>query len=411
MNAFNLTHPRAIARLYQGPLSLYIDALAAQLQAQDYAASTILERTRVVTAFSRWLTDHKWTAAEVDPNKVNRFVKHRQRQRSLGRCDRAALQHVIALLREKGVIPKAEPLLTTPAQAAVEPFRHYLLQQRGYTVATVRHYVPVAVQFLEECFEDRPIEVQRLTAKEVVAFIRHHAHDGSHSHAQHLGRSLRSYLRFLQYQGLQTTDLAAYVPKVASGSTDPLPSYLQPHQVNQLLAQCDRNTPSGQRDHAIFLLLARLGLRAGEVAKLTLDQINWEEGTISLCGKGGRWSQLPLVEEVGKAIARYLAEGRPACADRHVFIRDKAPRRAFAGGSSLSDRVRCALRKAGIDCARRGAHLLRHSLATQMLAGGATLFDIGQVLRHQQPDTTRLYARVDITALRGIALPWPGAEQ
>lgn len=180
-------------------------------------------------------------------------------------------------------------------------------------------------------------------------------------------KALRAFLRHLQHEGILAVDLAACVPKVAQRSDAELPKFLVPSEVIQVLEHCDRNTPDGRRDYAILLLLARLGLRAGEVSALRLDQINWEQGHLTLRGKGGRWTQFPLPVEVGEAIANYLTAGRPACTDRHVFIRGRAPRIGFAAGTGVSTLVRRALLRAGIDSPRQGARLFRHSLATNML--------------------------------------------
>jgi integrase len=164
-------------------------------------------------------------------------------------------------------------------------------------------------------------------------------------------------------------------------------------------------------DYAILLLLARLGLRAGEVVKLRLEDVDWENARITICGKGGKWSQLPLSADVAKAIAHYLRHDRPRCASRRLFIRDYAPMDGFHSASAIASLVKRALKRAGVVSARRGAHLLRHSLATDMLCRGASLDEIGEVLRHRSADTTATYAKVDIKSLRALALPWPGGAR
>ena len=204
------------------------------------------------------------------------------------------------------------------------------------------------------------------------------------------------------------TDLSAAVPGVAGWRLTHLPKALSIGQVEQLLASCDRRTPAGRRDYAILMLLARLGLRGGEVSALTLDDIDWEHGEIAIRGKGQRLARLPLPADVGTSIADYLRRDRPVCSTRRVFIRIRAPRRGFVSPSVICCVVRRALKRASLDPAFKGAHLLRHSLATDLLRRGASLTEIGQVLRHSQPDTTQIYAKVEITALRAIALPWPG---
>ena len=182
-------------------------------------------------------------------------------------------------------------------------------------------------------------------------------------------------------------------------------------QAQKLLNSVDRSTPVGRRDYAILLLLARLGLRAGEIAFLTLEDIDWRAGTLIVTLKGGRRSVYPLTEEIGEAIADYLRSGRPESDDRRVFLQARAPFRAFRRGCNLADMVRDRVERAGVDAPTRGTHQFRHGLATQMLREGVSLSEIGDVLGHRQPDTTRIYAKVDIVALRTLALPWPGGVQ
>jgi site-specific recombinase XerD len=218
----------------------------------------------------------------------------------------------------------------------------------------------------------------------------------------------RSFLRYLYYRGLVATDLSLAVPKVAGWSLSTLPKHLAAEQVRQVLRHCDRSTPLGRRNYAILLLLARLGLRAGEVVHLNLEDLDWENARIQVCGKGGKWVQLPLPADVARAIARYLHHDRPRCACRRVFLRDYAPIGGFQRSIAIAKIVACALAKAGIVSARKGAHLLRHSLATDMLRKGASLDEIGEVLRHKSPDSTAIYAKVDLNALKALAWPWPG---
>ena len=226
-------------------------------------------------------------------------------------------------------------------------------------------------------------------------------------HANLVTTTLRSFLDFLYQDGRLKTSLRAAVPAVASGRPAELPSFLEPEQVEQLLRSCDRSGVGGQRDYTILLLLARLGLRVREVSGLTLDDLNWESGEVLVRGKRGREDRLPLPPDVGRAIAAYLKNGRPHCSCRRVFLRLVAPHQGMVG-PTISGIVERALKRADISAPHRGGHLLRHSLATRMLRGGASLSQIGQVLRHQHIDTTEIYARVDQKALRGLAQPWPG---
>lgn len=219
---------------------------------------------------------------------------------------------------------------------------------------------------------------------------------------------LRSFFRFLYQRGHITSDLASAVPSVANWRLSQIPKSLRPDQVERLLASCDRQTPIGRRDYAILLLLARLGLRAGEVVALTLEDLDWETGVFTVHGKGNRREQLPLPEDVGEALVDYLRHSRPPCSSRRVFIRQRAPRQGFSSSAAIDDVVRRALARAGLNPPFKGAHLLRHSLATRMLGSGASLAEIGDILRHCCPETTQIYAKVDLSALRALAPPWPG---
>jgi site-specific recombinase XerD len=218
---------------------------------------------------------------------------------------------------------------------------------------------------------------------------------------------LRSFLRYLRQRGQIATDLAGAVPAIACWSLSGLPKFLPADQVKQVLACCDRTTPVGKRNYAILLLLARLGLRAGEIVALALDDIDWENGDILVRGKGQRLARLPLPSDVGEALVEYLRDVRPAGRTRRLFLRIRAPLRGLASSVSVDCIVARALKRAGLAPPLKGAHLLRHSLATDLLRQGASLAEIGQLLRHSQPNTTQIYAKVDIEALRGIAVAWP----
>jgi len=223
--------------------------------------------------------------------------------------------------------------------------------------------------------------------------------------------TLRAFTRYLVYRGYIVDDLAAAVPSVRSWRFGPLPDHLPPPKIQRVLDGCDRTTAIGKRDYAVLLLLARLGLRANEVATLALEDIDWHSGLLTVRGKGRQLAVMPLLSEVGIALADYLQHGRWTTDSRRGFIRSLAPHRGFTSSSSISMIAVSALERAGVDVPRKGTHIFRDSLATQLLGAGASLTEIGQVLRHQNHDTTRLYAKVDINALRKLGLPWPGGVQ
>ncbi len=217
----------------------------------------------------------------------------------------------------------------------------------------------------------------------------------------------RSFFRFLLQKGELQVDLAASVLTVADWRLSTVPKYLTPEEVERVLNACDRRMATGRRDYAILLLLARLGLRAGEVVALQLEDINWRAGEILVRGKGLLHERMPLPSDVGQALTSYLRRGRPACQTRRVFVRMRAPRRGFANPATLSGIVRRALARADLHPPSRGAHLLRHSLATSMLGSGATMRELAEILRHRAINSTEIYAKVDFQGLRSLAHPWP----
>jgi site-specific recombinase XerD len=328
-----------------------------------------------------------------------------------GRGDAAALRHLLDFLRRERVIStekKASVHLLTPAELCAQDYEQHLREARGLAKATIVNYVPFIRSFLKDRFGGATATLSLLCARDVVAFVQHQARRLHPKRAKLLTSALRSFLRYARYRGEVKLDLAAAVPIVPNWSMSSIPRAIEPDQVRQLLASIDRNTAVGRRDYAILLLLARLGLRSSEVAFLELDEIDWKAGQLSVRGKSGQRSDLPLSTEVGKAIAAYLRYGRPPSSSRRVFLRAKAPIRGLLGPQAISSLVRHNLVRAGIQAPTHGAHQFRHGLATEMLRQGASLGEIGELLGHRNPQTTKIYTKVDLEALRTLALPWPG---
>jgi site-specific recombinase XerD len=290
-------------------------------------------------------------------------------------------------------------------------YGQYLCQERALVSSTVHRYVVLAREFLTDCFGTSPIDLSTLQATNITGFVQRRAATIGSRWAQLMTTALRSFLQFARYRGDLTTDLAACVPTVANWSQSTLPRALPPGQLKLVLASCDRKTAMGRRDYAILLLLARLGLRSSEIIALSLEDLDWQTGLITVRGKGGRYSQLPLPVDVGEAIANYLQTARPKTVHRRIFLRGRAPVTSFKGPQAIASLVRHALVRAGIHSQRNGAHQFRHRLASQMLRHGASLAEIGELLRHRSPQTTTIYAKVDLTSLRTLALPWPGGAQ
>ena len=401
--------PKVIRRLHAGPLGVHIDAYAALLQEQGYACQSACVHLQVIADFSRWLQRRELGADDIDAQTLQRYLHCRRRFVGRYRGASSALDKILGMLRDRGIAKHdTPPVVIDAGDRAEEDFKRYLLQERGLSAAILHIYQPVVHRFLRERFGRGPIQFSALRATDLTGFVQRHVYERSPRSAQHMVGALRAFLRYLRYRGEITTDLAACVPTVANWSYSTLPRFLQPGQVQQVLAHCNRHTTVGRRNYAILLLLARLGLRAGEVVAMTLDDIDWKASHLTVRGKGGQWAQMPLPAEVGKAIAAYLQQGRPHCASRRLFIRERAPRVGFASSVGISTLVKHALAHAGVASPHTGAHVFRHTLATKMLRHGASLGEIGELLRHQHPDTTQIYAKVDLSALRPLALRWPG---
>jgi site-specific recombinase XerD len=401
--------PSVVRRHHEGPLGIHVDAYEALLREQGYSRGSTYVHLHIVADLSRWLRRRRLDPGDVDECTVERYLQSRQRFVDTYRGASFVPYKFLGMLRDRQIVThKTVPIVVDPREIVVDAFRQYLSQERGLSVSTQCNYTRFAHQFLRERFGRGSLELSALSATDVTGFIRRHAHERSARSAQHIVGSLRAFLRYLRYRGEITTDLAACVPTVANWSLSTLPKFLQPGQVQQVLDHCDRHSALGLRNYAILVLLARLGLRACEVVAMTLDDIDWEGAHLMVRGKGGQRVQMPLSAEVGHAIAAYLRKGRPRCTSRRLFIREHAPRVGFANSCAVSTLVQRALADAGVDSPHTGAYVFRHSLATEMLRQGASLGEIGQLLRHAHPDTTQIYAKVDVCALRPLALRWPG---
>jgi site-specific recombinase XerD len=374
-----------------------------------YARSSLQREIRLAAGFSAWLKQEGVGLQRVDADQVSRYLRDRRRQVRPGRGDAAALRHLLEFLRHERVIA-AEPIVArplTPADRLACAYEQYLRDVRALADATRTSYVPFIHGFLTSQFGEGPVKLARLTARDVVRFVQRHAPRLHLKRAKLLTVALRSFFQYARYRGAVTRDLAAAVPAVANWSMPSIPRAIGEAQIRQLLASFNRRTPMGRRDYAIVLLLARLGLRANEVSGLELEDIQWEAGQVSVRGKWGHRTVLPLPADVGAAIAAYLRYARPPSASRRVFLRSKAPIQGFLGQCAIGSIVRHALHRAGIAAPTTGAHQFRHALATRMLRRGASLTEIGEILRHRSPETTMVYAKVDLAALRTLALPWP----
>ena len=393
-------------RLCVGPLASAMDGFAKQLADQGFAQTSAKEKLRFVSALSLWLEGQGFALGALGEDTAAAFLSERTHRRS----GSSTCRELLSYLRRRGDIPLAVSQEGTvgPIERLEQAYARFLTHERGLSSATVENYVPIIHAFLVERFAEGPVQLETLGAHDANRFVLRTSQHLSRRRCKLTVTALRSFLRFLYQRGNIDVDLSSAVLPVMNWRLSDLPKSLTADQVQSMLASCEQQTAVGRRDHAILLLLARLGLRAGEVVAMTLDDIDWEAGLVTVQGKGQREDALPLPEDVGEALVGYLQRDRPHCITRRLFVRAKAPYRGFASSVAICDIVKRALARAGIDPPFKGSHLLRHSLATEMLRRGGSLEDIGEILRHRHPETTQIYAKVDLKALRALAPQWPG---
>jgi len=390
-----------------GPLAPFAAGFESWLRSRAYSPSAAADRVYQFDQLSRWLQRERLGAGELTVEQAERFAAARRAAGLVTWTASGSAMLPVGYLRGLGVAPQPVPVVAQgPLQELLADYRRYLSVERGLSDHTVFDaYEPAARLFLTAVGADsHSVGLDRLCAAQVTSFLAGECPKRSVSGARDLVCALRSLLRYLHVAGLISAPLVWAVPSVADLRDRSLPRGLESAAVNRLLASCDRRRLVGRRDYAILLLLSRLGLRAGEVAAIRLDDVDWRRGELLVHGKGNRQDMLPLPVDVGEAMVSYLRR-RPCCEARALFLRVTAPRAAM-DRCTVAWVVRAACDRAGM--ARVGAHRLRHTAATQMLRAGASLAEIGQVLRHREQKTTAIYAKVDRTALRPLAPPWPG---
>jgi integrase/recombinase XerD len=389
-----------------GPLAVFAPGFAEVLVGRGYAVGSVRQQLGLVSQLSRWLEGEGLGVGDLTELEAERFLAARRARGVRMFRSLLALEPVLGYLRELGVAPDAVVLApVTAVDGLVERYRRYLLLERALTPGSVKIYVRAVRPFLERFERAGGLELERITTAEVSAFML--AQASWPGAARSAATALRSLLGFLHVTGLVDRSFAGAVPGIAAWRGAVLPRPLESDQLDRLLISFDRGTVVGRRDFAIVLLMGRLGLRCGEVARLVLDEIDWRAGELVVYGKGRHDDRLPLPADVGEALAEYLRRDRPATAPvRAVFVTVLAPFRAL-GSRAVSRVVFRAAERAGLGPV--GAHRLRHTAATEMLRAGASLAQVGQVLRHHKLSSTAIYAKVDDRALRELARPWPTA--
>jgi integrase/recombinase XerD len=400
-----------------GPLAPHLGLFFTSLIAQQYAASVIYIKALHALAFDRWLAKRRVVLSDLGEGKIERY-RHRRRLRhqriraETRRIEWCDVTQLLQFLRDHGMCPTVR-VETTAADDLVARYQQHLQDQQGLATTTIERYKTVAGQFLYERFGNGAVDLCALRADDVIAFVQRQTRRLQPPALKCVVNALRSFLRYAQYRGEVAIALAAAVPAVAAWATTPaLPKAISQEHAQRAIDSCNLSTGAGLRDRAVLLLLARLGLRAHEIIALQLEDCDWDGGHLRVRSKCRREQLLPIPADVGAAIAAYLRQGRPASQSRQLFLRSMAPIRGLMPGSdAIGTIVRHALQRARVDAPHRGSHQFRHALAVRMLQRGASLTEIGEVLRHQNPQTTSIYARVDIDALRALAQPWPGGAR
>lgn len=394
-----------------GPLQPFAHGFLNALLQQGYSWTAMWSRLRLMGELSSWLAGRGLEPGELTPALVEELLEAaRASERGKPWCSPTSERQLLGYLRGLDVVPPppTAPVLSDPVERLVGVFVDYLVRERGLALgtSTVSGYERVARRFLAGRIGADVRGLERLTTGEVTGFVLAECRrQRSVRSRQSVVSSLRGLLRFLYLEGLTANDLTAAVPSVACWRGASLPRALDSDHMRRLLASCDRRSPVGRRDFAILTVLARLGLRAGEVAALELGDMDWRAGEILVRGKGDRHERLPLPSDVGDALAGYVRHGRRHGEDPHLFLRVRAPYAPLTGGT-VGMVVRYACDRAGL--ARIGVHRLRHTVATETLRAGAPLEEIASLLRHRRQATTAIYAKVDFLRLRELARPWPG---
>lgn len=390
-----------------------LEGFAQELYRMGYARITARRHIRAAEHLAYWSSRQGFGEGPVNEQVIQRFGRHLKRCRcqGYGHTDRAELLRgarlFSAFLRagDASGTRFAEPQM--PDSPLIAAFVQWMRQHRGTGDSTLDNYKRPIRDLLARIGEDPG----RLDVEGLRRFVLEKSHDCGWAATKTCTTALRMFLRFLIAEGRCAAELDAAVPTVAHWRLSALPRYLSCEEVDRVIASCDPTSAVGRRDRAILLLLARLGLRAGDIVQLRLEDIDWKGAWLSVTGKSRRKARLPLTQEVGQAVVDYLQGGRPRTDSDALFVRARAPFRAFANHCAVSVIVERALHRSGVKCPSRGAaHVLRHSAATSMLRHGASLQDIAAVLRHRSIDTTQIYAKVDVTTLGQIAQPWPGAQ-
>jgi site-specific recombinase XerD len=390
-----------------GPLADLVHPFRLEMVRRGYTAGTAQDNAYVLACLSRWLGRAGLVPQQLGAVELEEFVGYRRAMGYRRGLSARSLREMLAFLRQVGVVPPEPPQVEDPVAALAAQYAGYLRRERRLSERTISGRVPVVDRFLRTMVVEDRLRVELLGPQGVVDFVLDASRNYAVGSMKILTVSLRCLLRYLFAVGVVDQDLSTAVPSVAGWRLSTLPPAPGADVLAELLAACDRATPLGLRDQAVLLLMARLGLRAAEIAVLRLEDLDWRNGEVVVHGKGQRIDRLPLPADVGAALVDYLRRGRRPSMLRQVFLRTVGPDKAMSRQSVVMV-PRCASRRAGI--ATVGAHQLRHRAACRVLADGGNLTEVAQLLRHETEATAAIYAKVDLTALSAAAHPWPQAQ-
>lgn len=401
--------------LMGSPLRKHADRYARSLTDEGYAAGTAYVYLGSVAHFAHWMSKRHIRLRDIDERLIGIFLdRHLPACRCAPRCQRmrhtvrAALLRFIESLRAQGQLAPKRSSVPVAIQMELQCFDAYLVDVCGLMPITRYYRICHVRRFLLDQFRQRSVRLRQIRRSDVTRFLmRYTLHWAARSRPVVYG-ALRSYFRFKALQGEPRADLLEAFPRTASWRLARLPQVASVEEIRRLFDAFDHSSASGLRDYAIARCLVDLGLRAGEVARLRLDDFDWRSGTVQIRGKGQRNDLMPLPTQTGQAIARYLREGRPANSHRILFARHRGPLNAPITACAVRRVIRNTAAQAGLSVLTHGPHLLRHTAAQRLIHGGATLKSVADFLRHRSLDTTTIYTKIDLPSLRRVALPWPG---
>jgi len=389
-----------------GPLACCAESFGTALVSLGYDQRRAAVHLDLLASLSEWLGEVGLAASELTEPRMAQFLEVRRGRGWRDLVTSRGVALMLEHLRGLGVVPPvSRPVPDGPAAESLERYGDYLASERGLSEREVARYLVEVAPFVGQLAGPAGIDWDTVSAADVTRFVVEVSSGRGRAPSSKLLAALRSFLRFAQLEGWISRPLAQAVPSAPRWTDASLPRGIERDEVRRLLDSCDRNGAAGRRDYAILTLLVRLGLRAAEVARMQLEDVDWRAGELLVHGKGPREENMPLPVDVGQALVDYLRHGRPDTTSRAVFLRRQVPLRGL-GSIGVTSVVYRACERAGVT--RVGAHRLRHTAATEMLRAGASLGEVGQALRQRSPSSTAIYAKVDHIALRALARPWPG---